>query len=61
MLLLLEKWKKYIDNKGYAGALMTDRHSIASHDLLIAKLSAYGMDILSLRLIHSYLNHRIKE
>ena len=61
MLLLLEKWKKCIDNKGSAGALMTNMSKAfdsLSHNLLIAKLSAYGMDMLSLKLIHSYLNHR---
>ena len=52
---------KCIDNKGAAGALMTDMNEAFdshSHNLLIAKLSAYGMDMLSLKLIHSYLNHR---
>ena len=61
MLLLLEKWKKCIDNKGSVGALMTDTSKAfdsLSHNLLIAKLSAYGMDMISLKLIHSYLNHR---
>ena len=59
MLLLLEKWKKCIDNKGSAGALTTDMSKTGdslSHDLLIAKLNAHG--IQSLWLIHSHLNHR---
>ena len=45
VLLILEKWKKCIDNKGSAGALMTDMSKAfdtLSHDLLIAKLSAHG-------------------
>ena len=48
MLLLLEKWKKCIDNIGSAGALMTDMSKAfdsLSHELLIANLSSYGMDI----------------
>ena len=28
------------------------------HDLLIAKLAAYGLDISSLRLLYSYINNR---
>ena len=60
MLLLLEKGKKCIDNKGSADALMTDTSKAfdsLSHNLLIAKFSAYGMDMPSLKLIHSY-NHK---
>ena len=29
-----------------------------NHELLIAKLSAYGFSMSALRLIHSYLNER---
>ena len=37
---------------------MSEAFDSISHHLLIAKLNAYGMDMLYLRLIHSYLNHR---
>ena len=30
------------------------------HDLLLAKLSAYGFDKCSLKLLHSYLSHRMQ-
>ena len=30
------------------------------HDLLIAKLHAYGFDLMSLKLIHSYLTNRFQ-
>ena len=59
MILLVEKWKRSIDTRGCAGALLTDMSKAfdtLSHDLLIAKIN--GVDILSLRLIHRYLNHR---
>ena len=60
MILLLEKWRKSIDNSGCAGPLrtgMSKAFDSFSHGLLIAKLSAYGLDIVSLWLIHSYLTH----
>ena len=50
MILLLEKWRKSIDNRGCVGALLTDMSKAfdsLSHGLLIAKLSAYGLDIVS--------------
>ena len=60
MILLVEKWKRSIGTRGCAGALLTDMSKTfvtLSLHLLIAKLSAYGADILSLRLIHIYRNH----
>ena len=60
MILLVEKWKRLIDTRGCAGALptaMSKAFVTLSLHLSIAKLSAYGVDILSLLLIHIYLNH----
>ena len=61
LVVMLEKCKKSIDQKGSSGALFTDLSkafdSIA-HDLLIAKLGAYGVDIYSLKIINSYLTNR---
>ena len=61
LLLLLEKWKKSIDSKGSAGILLTDlskAFDCLSHDLLIAKLAAYGFHYDALKLVYSYLSLR---
>ena len=56
-----EKWKIAVDNGGVFATLLTDL-SIACdcipHDLIIAKLAAYGFDTNALRLIHNYLSNR---
>ena len=55
-----------MDNGGAFGALLTDlskAFDCLPHELLIAKLDAYGFDKSSLKLIHSYLlnrNQRLK-
>ena len=61
LLGLVEKWKALIDKKGYAGATLMDLSKVSdtiNHELLLAKLSAYGYDKNSLQIIQSYLiNH----
>ena len=45
LCLLVESWKKSLDKKEYAGALLMDlskAFDTINHDLLLAKLSAYG-------------------
>ena len=58
LLVMLEKWRVTLDKKGFTGVLLTDL-SIAfdciSHDLLAAKLDAYGFDYNAVKLIHDYL------
>ena len=58
---MIEKWKKSVD-KGYAfGAMLTDlpkAFDCIVHDLLIAKLHAYGFDNASLNFIHNYQTNR---
>ena len=57
----MEKWKKSVDNGGAFGALFTDlskAFDCLSHELLIAKLDAYGLDKKSLKLLNDYLSHR---
>ena len=61
LLLLIEKWKKSLDNKKSSGVLLTDlskAFDCLSHDLLIAKLHAYGFDYKALQLLNSYLTNR---
>ena len=63
LLVLLEKWRKCIDSKGYAGVLLTDlskAFDCIRHDLFIAKLDAYGFDYNALCLMHNYLTKRFQ-
>ena len=61
LISLIEKWKQAVDNGGAFGALMTDlskAFDCLSHELLLAKLHAYGFDKKSLNLVNNYLSHR---
>ena len=61
LLAMLEKWKSAVDRGKSSGALLTDLSNpfdCLSHELLLAKLHAYGFSIEALRLIHSYLTNR---
>ena len=58
---LIEKWRKALDNKGYAGAVLMDlskAFDTINHELLIAKLHAYGFHKNALKLIFSYIPDR---
>ena len=61
LMALLEKWKTCVDQKQICGALLTDlskAFDCLPHDLIIAKLNAYGFSLSALRLIHDYLSNR---
>ena len=61
LLVLIEKCGKVLDKRGFAGLLLTDlskSFDCIDHELLIAKLHAYGFSINSLE--HSYLYDRIQ-
>ena len=61
LLAMLEKWKSAVDNKRNFGALLTDlskAFDCLPHDLLLAKLNAYGFSLPALRLVQSYLSNR---
>ena len=47
LIAMVEKWKKSLDEKGAAGAILMDlskAFDTINHELLIAKLDAYGFD-----------------
>ena len=61
LIKMLETWRKAIDDKKYAGAILTDlskAFDCLNHNLLIAKLHAYGFDDSSLNFNRSYLKER---
>ena len=58
---MVELWKKALDSKGTAGAVLTDlskAFDCLNHNLLIAKMAAYGFDKDALLFIQDYLNER---
>ena len=61
MLVMKETWKKALDEHKVAGAVLTDlskAFDCIPHDLLIAKLQAYGFEKSALRFIRDYLPNR---
>ena len=61
LMRLVEKCREFLDKNGHAGALLMDlskAFDCLDHDLLIAKLHAYGFSRSALELIYSYLNER---
>ena len=57
----MKNGKKGLDNKGFGGLVLIDlfkAFDTINHDLLIAKLHAYGFDKNSLKLLLSYLKNR---
>ena len=61
LIVMVELWKKALDNKGVAGAIITDlskAFDCLNHDLLIAKMAAYGFDKNALLFIQNYLRER---
>ena len=60
---MTEKIKEARDNDKVCAAVLTDilkAFDCPLHDLLIAKLRAFGFDLKSLRVIHAYLNDGIQ-
>ena len=49
---MIDKWKKAVDNHKVFGAVLTDlskAFDCICHDLLIAKLNAYGLSLPALK------------
>ena len=60
-MAMTEKWRKSLDKKGFAGALLLDlskAFDCIDHELLIAKLYAYGFSKDAVELIFDYLKDR---
>lgn len=61
LLKLLEDWRNKLENHEIVGTILCDlskAFDTLPHDLLIAKLNAYGLDRNSLKLINNYLTNR---
>ena len=61
LIRLIENWKLQLDNKKYVGAVLMDlskAFDCVPHDLLIAKMHAYGFAENTLLLFFSYLKNR---
>ena len=58
---LIENWKEHLDTKMIVGTVLMDlskAFDCIPHDLLIAKLHAYGFDKKALTFLYSYLKRR---
>ena len=61
LIRLVEEWKSKLDNDFLVGSIFMDLSKAFDsipHELIIAKLHAYGFDENALVLIHSYLRKR---
>ena len=61
LLTVLEKWKRGIDNAACISALfmqLSKAFDAINHDVMLAKLKAYGFLNNALNLMHSYLKKR---
>ena len=61
LIRLIENWKKALDNKYLVGTILMDlskAFDCIPHDLLIAKLYAYGFGLKTTTYIYSYLKRR---
>ena len=61
LIHLIEEWEAQLDKNKIVGAVLLDlsrAFDCIPHDLLIAKLDAYGSEKEALSLIYSYLKNR---
>ena len=63
LVAMIEKWKESSEEKGFSGAILTDlskAFDTINHELLIAKLAAYGFNKQSLTILWNYLTSRFQ-
>ena len=63
LLNLINKWHSCLDNFGVVGIILMDlskAFDCLPHELVLAKLHAYGVDIKSLKLLQDDLSNRAK-
>ena len=61
LLRLIENWEKSLDNKSFVGTFLMDlskAFDCIPHDLLVAKLHAYGLSNDAVTFMYSYLKLR---
>ena len=57
----IQSWQKELDESGFVGTILMDlskAYDCLPHDLMVAKLEAYGISKESLQLISDYLSYR---
>ena len=60
---LLCKWKRQLDEKGFVASILMDlskAYDCLPHDLIIAKLEAYGLSKASLKFLYNYFKNRFQ-
>ena len=60
-LLIIDQWKKAVQNNKVFGAILTglsEAIDCICHDLLIAKLHAYGLSLADLKMIQHFLQNQ---
>ena len=61
MVSMIERMKMSRDKREYSGAVLMDLSKpfdTINHELLVAKMHAYGFSIDALKIVHSYLSDR---
>ena len=64
LIKMIEKWCEGVDKGGAFGTLLADLSKAfhcLPHELLIAKIHAYGFDMKSLNLIYNYLSNGMQK
>ena len=59
LIRLIQSWQKELDKSGFVGTILMDlsaAYDCLPHDLMVAKIEAYGLAKESLRLVSDYLS-----